>query len=132
MCKKLIFQKNIWGILKQNIPFKDSYLLISVKLLELKSECDSKAQDISFDDPPSSSSLKSVRRKNVHEIIFARLNINSLSSIFHSLQAQIKENVCILILLETKRGESFPEEQFKVPGFKTPFEGMELNFGVEL
>lgn len=100
--------------------------------IESESECKSKTQDISFDDPPFSSSLKSVRRKNVHQTIFSSLNINSLSSIFHSLLAQIKENVCILILSETKRDVSFPEEQFKIPGFTTPFEGIEMNFGVEL
>ena len=86
----------------------------SSEWIEWESECKSKTQDISFDDPPFSSSLKSVRRKNVQ------------------ILAQIKENVCILILSETKRDVSFPEEQFKMPGFTTPFEGIEMNFGVEL
>ena len=34
---------------------------------------------------------------------------------------QIKGNVDILVISETKLDESFPVGQFKIPGFATPF-----------
>ena len=75
---------------------------------------------ISSDDP-SSSSLKCIRRKRLHRIIAAHLNINSLRNKFDSLMNQIKGNVDILVISETKLDESFPVGQFKIPGFATPF-----------
>ena len=78
----------------------------------------SKRLDISSDDPPFSS-LKSLRLKNLRRIIFVHLNINSLRN--NHLVDQIKGNVDILVTLETKLDESFPEGQFKIPGFTSPF-----------
>ena len=76
--------------------------------------------DISSDDP-SFSSLKSVRQKNLRRIIFAHGNINSLRYKFDALADQIKGNVDILVVSETKLDESFPEGQFKIPGHISPF-----------
>ena len=89
-------------------------------VLESQNEYKSKSLDSSPDDPPFSS-LKSVRRKNLNPIIFAHLNINSLRNKFGTLAHQIKGNVDVLVISETKLDESFPEGQFKIPGFATPF-----------
>ena len=51
----------------------------------------------------------------------AHLNINSLRNKFDSLVDQIKGNIDILVISETKLDESFPVGQFKIPGFATPF-----------
>ena len=67
-------------------------------------ECKSERLDISSYDP-SLSSLKFVRRKNLCRIIFAHLNINSLRNKFDALVDQIKGNVDILVISETKLDE---------------------------
>ena len=94
-------------------------------------EYKSERLDISSDDP-SFSNLKSVRRKNLRRIIFAHLNINSLRNKFDSLVRQIKGNVDILAISEIKLDESFPEGQFKIPGFRSPFrrDGNEFGGGI--
>ena len=42
---------------------------------------------------------------------------------------QIKGNVDILVISETKLDESFPVGQFKIPGFVTPFRRDRNKFG---
>ena len=59
----------------------------------------------------------------------AHLNINSLRNKFDSLADQIKVNVDILVISETKLDESFPVGQFKIPGFATPFRRDRNEFG---
>ena len=97
-------------------------------VLESQKEYKSKSLDSSPDDPPFTS-LKSVRRKNLSRIIFAHLNINSLRNKFDTLVHQIKGNVDVLVISETKLDESFPEGQFKIPGFATPFRRDRNEFG---
>ena len=89
-------------------------------VLESQNEYKSKSFDSSPDDPPFSS-VKSVRRKNLSRIFLAHLNINSLRNKFDTPVHQIKENVDVLVISETKLDESFPKGQFKIPGFATPF-----------
>ena len=72
-------------------------------------------------DGHSFKSLKEVRLKNLNRIVVAHLNINSLRSKFDALVEQVSGNVDVLVLSETKIDESFPEGQFKIPGFCTPF-----------
>ena len=60
-------------------------------------------------------------RKNLRRLIFAHSNINSLRSKFDALVDQIKGNVDILKISETELDKSFPEGQFKIPGFTPPF-----------
>ena len=79
-------------------------------------EYKSERLDISSDDP-SFSTLKSVRRKNLYRISFAHLDINSLRNKFDAFVDQIKGNVDILLISETKLDESFLEGRFKIPGF---------------
>ena len=59
--------------------------------------------------------------KTCTKLFFAHWNISSLRNEFDSLVDQIKENVDILVISETKSDESSPEGQFEVPGFTAPF-----------
>ena len=97
-------------------------------VLESQNEYKSKSLDSSPNDPLFSS-LKSVQRKNLSRIIFAHLNINSLRNKFDTLVHQIKGNLAVLVISETKLDESFPEGQFKIPGFATPFRRDQNEFG---
>ena len=67
--------------------------------------------------------LKTRKMLNTH------LNINSLRKKFDTLNHQIKGKVDVLIISETKLDESFPEGQFKIPGFATPFRSELNEFG---
>ena len=80
-------------------------------------------------DGDSFKSLKEVRLKNLNRIVLAHLNINSLRNKFDALVEQVSGNVDVLVLSETKIDESFPEGQFKIPGFCTPFRLDRDSFG---
>ena len=60
--------------------------------------------------------LKDIQIKNLNRIILALLNINSLRKKLELLADQIKGNVDRLAFSETKLDDSFPAEQFKIPG----------------
>ena len=66
-------------------------------------------------------SLKDVRIKNLNRIVLAHLNINSLRNKFDLFKDQIKGNVDVLVISETKLDDSFPTGQFKIPGYASPF-----------
>merc|ERR1712062_294993 len=53
--------------------------------------------------------------------IIAHLNINSLRNKFDALVHIINGNVDILVIVETKLGQTFPDNQFRVVGFKKPY-----------
>ena len=65
--------------------------------------------------------LKDVRIKNLNRIVLAHLNINSLRNKFDLLIDQIKGNVDVLVISETKLDDSFPTGQFKILGYASPF-----------
>lgn len=65
--------------------------------------------------------LRNLRLKNMGRVIVANLNINSVRNKFDQLKTIIKDNVDILILTETKIDDSFPEAQFKIDGYVTPY-----------
>ena len=54
-------------------------------------------------------------------MVLAHLNINSLRNKLGLLAYQIKGNVDILAILETKLDHSFPAGQFKIPFYASPF-----------
>ena len=74
------------------------------------------AEDVSF------KSLKDIRIKNLNRIVLAHLNINSLRNKFDLLADQIKGNVDVLAISETKLDDSFHVRQFKVPGYASPLD----------
>ena len=69
----------------------------------------------------TNSSLQTTRKDNLNKLIFAHLNINSIWNKFDSLADIIKDNIDILMISETKVDDSFPDGQFFLDGFGTPF-----------
>ena len=62
-------------------------------------------------------SIRDVRKRNLRRIILGNLNINSIRNKFDLLVDQIKENVDVMVISETKLDESFSDGQFKIPGY---------------
>ena len=67
------------------------------------------------------SDLNSLRKDNLDKLIFAHLNINSIRNKFNYLSEQIRGNVDILLVSETKIDDSFPQGQFVIDGFSAPY-----------
>ena len=64
--------------------------------------------------------LRSLRVKNLNKLIIGHFNINFLRNKFELLKHQIKDNIDILIIFETKLDESFSTRQFLMNGFSSP------------
>ena len=65
--------------------------------------------------------LKDIRVSNMNKLIFGLLNINSLRNIFDVFSEQVNGSIYILMVAETKLDDSFPEAQFLIEGFHSPF-----------
>ena len=65
----------------------------------------------------------------LNDVIISHLNMNSLRNKFDLLTEQVKANVDVLVIYETTLGSSFPEDQFRIPGFSTPFRRIREQFG---
>ena len=65
--------------------------------------------------------LKSLRTSNPDKLAFAHLNINSIRNKFEMLSDQIKGNIDVLLVSETKIDDSFPIGNFLIDGFSTPY-----------
>ena len=65
--------------------------------------------------------LKLFRKDNLNKIILAHLNINSIVNKFDCLSEQVKGNIDILLISETKIDESFSVGQFIIDGFSPPY-----------
>ena len=71
--------------------------------------------------------LKLFQKDNLNKITLAHLNINSIRSKFDSLSLslslseQVKGNIYILLIWETKIDDSFPVGQFIIDGFSPPY-----------
>ena len=63
--------------------------------------------------------LKSLRTSNLHCIIIAQVNINSIRNKFEALVNGVRGNVDILMISETKNDDSFPLTQFLIEGLLT-------------
>ena len=75
-------------------------------------------------------SLRTIHKDNLKKLIFTHLNINSIRNKFDSLADIIKDDIDILMILETKVDDSFPGGQFFLGGFGTPFRlGQKRNGG---
>ena len=64
--------------------------------------------------------LRSLRVKNLNKLIIGHLNINSLRNKFELLTHQIKDNIDIIMISETKLDKIFPTSQFFMEGFSSP------------
>ena len=65
--------------------------------------------------------LDEIRTKYVKNLIIGHLNINSLVNKFDALSFMIKDKLDILVLVETKLDDSFPDKQFYIEGFRKPY-----------
>ena len=74
----------------------------------------------SVTDPPGVSINEGVGN-TVNDITLLNLNINSLANKFDALTVMIKDKIYILVLVETKLGNTFPENQFCIEGFGKPY-----------
>ena len=77
--------------------------------------------DIGIENEEFDTVLNNVRKDNVNNVIFACLNINSLANKFDQLTTVINDNIDILVLVETKLDDTFPESQFFINGFIKPY-----------
>ena len=68
---------------------------------------------------PLSISEKSIPTKNSNKLVFARLNINSIVNKFELLSDQIKGNINVLMISETKINDNFPFGNFFTDGFRS-------------
>ena len=65
--------------------------------------------------------LKLFPKDNLNKIILAHLNIDSMRNKFESLSEQVKGNVHILLISETKIDGSLPVGHFIMDGFSPPY-----------
>ena len=64
---------------------------------------------------------KALRSDNSNKLLFARININSIRNKFEFLSTQVKGNIDVLMVFETKIDDSFPAGTFVIDGFSTPY-----------
>ena len=60
-------------------------------------------------------------RENANKLVFALININSLRNKFELLVDQVKGNIDVLMISETKIDDSFPLGNFLIGGFSKPY-----------
>ena len=70
-----------------------------------------------FEEKDPQSFLEHLRIKNINLLIIGQLNINSLRNKFEQLSTMISGNIDILMMSETKLGETFPAAQCFVTAF---------------
>ena len=63
--------------------------------------------------------MKALRSDNSSKLISAYININSIRNKFEFLSTQVKDNKDVLMVSETKIGDSFPVGNFVIDGFST-------------
>ena len=95
---------------------------------ELISPCENKSNLINDenyvknpDNEAVNDVLRNLRIKNLHKIIIATLNINSIGGKFEQLKTIISGNIDILVVTETKLDDSFPSTQFLIEGYSPPY-----------
>ena len=99
------------------VPISCDYSILSTSVLNPLANAFNSSQG----DIDCCATLRSLRMNNTGNIIIGHLNINSLRNKFDSLVELIKGNLDILIIGETKLDKTFPDEQFKINGFKKPY-----------
>ena len=62
-----------------------------------------------------------LKRKNNDRIIIGHININFIGNKFEALASLVKDKVDIIMIAETKIDDSFPQNQFIMEGYSTPF-----------
>ena len=108
-----IFAKNLLKIIEGNWflnPLRDTYN---------KNGNVSNASIATFSD--AKRTLTNIRISNINKLIFAYLNINSLRNKFNLLCDKTEVSIDIFIISETKLDDSFPQGQFLIESFHSPF-----------
>ena len=72
-------------------------------------------------NPDPKQILKNIRNSNVNKLTFGHLNINSLRNKFDQLTEMVKGFLDIFLISESNLDDSFPEGQFIIDGYDTPF-----------
>ena len=72
-------------------------------------------------EPNARSQLDNLRRDNLKKIIFTYLNINSIRSKFDQLADLVEGKIDVLMISESKIDDSFPNSQFLLDGYSTPY-----------
>ena len=72
-------------------------------------------------DHITNADLKPLRIRNLNKIVIGHLNINCIRNKFDFLAHQVKVNIDILLISETKLDESFPPSQFFFGWLQRPF-----------
>ena len=82
-------------------------------------------------DEPSDTPLllKILKLKNAYRLILGHLNINLIVATLDQLKVLIVNNIDILVLTETKMDSSFPNAEFRIDGFSSPFRFDRNRFG---
>ena len=83
----------------------------------MNNECKAK----SLSESNKVASLYSIRKGKLNKLLVAHLNINSLRLKFDSLAQKLTGNVDMLMISDTKLGNTFPEGQFLIKGFSKPY-----------
>ena len=79
------------------------------------------SNDSTFSELDVKKARKDIRIGNMNKLIFGHLNINFLRNKFDLLGEQVKGSIDILMVSEMKLNDSFPEGQFLMEGFHSPF-----------
>ena len=104
-----------------NINSNDITSNISDACIESVSKTTPPTRNPNFEPEYFANKLKSLRTSNLHCIIIAQININSIRNKFEALVNGVRGNVDILIISETKINDSFFLKQFLIKGFTTPY-----------
>ena len=65
--------------------------------------------------------FNSLRCGNLNKLVFAHMNINSIRNKFGLFSDQVRGNVDVLIVSETKIDDNFPIANFLIHGFSLPY-----------
>ena len=82
---------------------------------------ESNSREVSYTSEDFSSLLRDISWKNMNRLNIGKLNINSIRNKFDLLVPTVVRNLAILLITETKIDSSFPEPQFEIDGFTTPY-----------
>ena len=76
---------------------------------------------IATEEKDVKSSLRSLKLRNVHRLIFGQISINSFRNKFELLFPLVSNNIGVLLISDEKIDDTFPVSQFCVPGHSVPF-----------
>ena len=82
---------------------------------------ESKSREVCYSSEDFSPLLRKIYRKNMNRIKIAQLNINFIRNKLDLFVPAVVGSVNILSITETKIETSFPEGQFEIDGFTTPY-----------